>query len=126
MTPHEFAQGWKLLIVQPWGWRYRSVTAEGKPSEDSQLQLEFYYHHLKFGHPEAWMKTAHLFAAGDAWPSVHEVRTTLQLFHPRCTQALTDQRPDTRSGMPDALRIKLQEDGLLKTMPAEQDDGHAY
>lgn len=117
MTPQEFSTGWKFLINQPWGWRYKTVTAEGKPSEESKLQLEFYYSQLSFGHPDAWMKTAQLYAAGSEWPSLGSLRDTLSMFHRRCLTRLTDQTPDTGIPMPEEIRQKLQADGILRSMP---------
>lgn len=77
MTQAEFAKGWKLLILQPWGWRYRSLTEQGAPSEESRTQMEFYYDKLKFGHPDAWMKVAGSYAEGEKWPSVESLRSSL-------------------------------------------------
>jgi hypothetical protein len=91
VTQFEFAKGWKLLILQPWGWRYRSLTAEGQPTEESRTQLAFYYDKLKWAHPEAWFKTASLFAEGKEWPSVSELRASLQSLNPRYVPALTDR-----------------------------------
>lgn len=120
MTQQEFAKGWKLLILQPWGKLYRGVTEEGQPTEEAKTQMAFYYDKLKYGHPDAWMKTAELYAEGHAWPHLAEVRNTLSTFHRRCVTAITDQSKTTdRVPMPDAIRKKLQEDGILKTMPAE-------
>ena len=77
MTQPEFSKGWRLLINQPWGWRYKSVTPTGQPTEESKTQLEFYYTHLSFGHALAWMKVADLFAQGETWPSVSVLKAAL-------------------------------------------------
>lgn len=120
MTQQEFAKGWKLLILQPWGKPYRGITEEGQMTEEAKTQMQFYYEKLKYGHPDAWIKTAELYAEGKGWPSLSDVRETLSMFHRRCVVALTDQSKTTdRVPMPEAIRKKLQEDGILKTMPPE-------
>lgn len=121
MTQHDFAQGWKLLIVQPWGKLYRSLTDEGQMSEEAKIQMQFYYEKLKFAHKDAWIKTAELYAEGAKWPSLSEVRDTLSMFHRRCVTALTDQSQTTdRVPMPEEIRKKLQEGGILNTMPTDR------
>ena len=89
MTNFEFVKGWKLLILQPWGWLYRGLTEQGQPTEEARTQMEFYYDKLKWAHPEAWWKVAELYAQGkeekedkkgnklNQWPSVWELQTAL-------------------------------------------------
>jgi hypothetical protein len=117
MTQHEFAQGWKLLILQPWGARYRTLTKEGQPSEESRTQLEFYYDKLKFGSAEAWRKTAELFASGEKWPSVNELRETLSHFNRQVVKAVEGPKPDYRP-MPDDIREMIQR--ATKSMPGQK------
>ena len=99
MTKAEFARGWKLLILQPWGWTYRSLTEHGVPTEESRAQMEFYFDSLKWAHPDAWIRIATLFAEGrpkvdlhgkkvDQWPSVWELRISLQAINHEYVQAL--------------------------------------
>lgn len=120
MTQQEFAKGWKLLILQPWGKLYRGVTEEGQMTEEALTQMQFYYDKLKFAHKDAWMKTAEMYAEGKQWPSVSEVRDTVTIYHRRCVVAVTDQSKTTdRIPMPEDIRKKLQEGGILKPMPTE-------
>ena len=117
MTQAEFAKGWKLLILQPWGRHYRMLTAEGTLTEDAKTQMELYFKKLQFGHPLAWIKVAELYAEGSEWPSITSLRQTLTSMNGRYQQALTDQRHTTdRVPMPDEIRRKLQAGGILKSI----------
>ena len=104
MTKAEFARGWKLLILQPWGWTYRSLTEHGVPTEESRAQMEFYFDSLKWAHPDAWIRIATLFAEGrpkvdlhgkkvDQWPSVWELRTALQQINHQYVRTLPPPQP---------------------------------
>lgn len=90
MTKSEFAAGWKLLILQPWGWRYRSLTSEGKPSEESRLQMELYYNRLHWGHPQAWLDVVNLYVEGEEWPSIQALKQSLSQVNPRYMKSLPD------------------------------------
>lgn len=103
MTQAEFAKGWKLLILQPWGWRYRSLDAQGKPTEESMTQMEFYFSKLKWAHPEAWWKVADTYAQGDEWPSVSVLQQALRHLNGRYVRALPNLRTPA-CGMPDDVR----------------------
>lgn len=113
MTKAEFAKGWKLLILQPWGWRYRTVTAEGKPTEESQSQLDFYYDKLKWATAEAWWNVVeNIYAQGEAWPSLREINHSLQSVNARFVKALP--KPEvTGSAMPEEVRTQLSKLGVF-------------
>jgi len=102
MTRGEFAKGWKLLILQPWGWLYRGLTERGQPTEESKTQMEFYYDKLQWAHPEAWWRVAELYAQGkeerddkkgNHWPSVWELRTALQQINHQYVRTLPAPQP---------------------------------
>jgi len=107
MTHAQFAQGWKLLILQPWGWRYRSLTDQGQPTEESRAQLEFYFQKLQWGHEKAWMKVADLYAQGHEWPSVTELKRALQSMQGQFVKGLTDGRADRYEPIPEELRERF-------------------
>lgn len=114
MTQYEFAQGWKLLILQPWGWRYRTLTAKGDPSPESEAQLRFYYNKLKWAEAAYWMRAAELFAEGDEWPSVHDLTMSLKLMQAQNQKKL--EGPEMQpSEMPEEVRAMLQK--IIKGMP---------
>lgn len=107
MTQAEFAQGWKLLILQPWGWRYGRLDAQGRPTEESRAQLEFYFAKLQWAHPAAWMKVADLYAQGNEWPSVRDMAQALRNVNSQFVQALPKPRAssdDLPKGMPAEVR----------------------
>lgn len=114
MTQAEFSRGWKLLILQPWGARYRTVTTDGRPTEESKTQLEFYYDKLKFGSAEAWWKVAQLYAQGEKWPSLNELRDSLLHLNRQCMPAIPGPKVQGE-GMPDKVREMIFKVG--KTMP---------
>ena len=103
MTQAEFIKGWTLLILQPWGWRYRSMTADGRPSEESRQQLEFYYDKLKWAEPKAWLTITELYAQGGEWPSVSALKTALHQVNARFLTALPAPEP-TYAAMPVEIR----------------------
>ena len=112
MTHAEFAKGWTLLILQPWGWRYRGMTDNGKPTEESKMQLEFYYDKLKWAHPEAWWKVASMIAEGTEWPSISALRQSLTYINRQYVTAITDSRADDLIPMPDEFREQLTRLGV--------------
>ena len=95
-----------MLILQPWGWRYRGMTDQGHPTEESTAQLEFYYAKLKWAQGEAWMNVAERFAEGEKWPSVQELRQALQHINVKYVQALPQPEPELVP-MPDDVREAL-------------------
>jgi hypothetical protein len=111
MTQGEFAKGWKLLILQPWGWRYRSLDAHGKPTEEAMTQMEFYFAKLKWAHPEAWWQVADRFAQGGEWPSVDELRNSLRQVNGRYVKSLTGPRTGYDGGMPAEVRAMVERIG---------------
>lgn len=88
MTQSEFAQGWKLLILQPWGWRYRALDQDGKPTSEAQLQLQFYFDKLQWLTGAAWLEVATLFAQGDEWPSLSALQTAGRQTNARYVKTL--------------------------------------
>ena len=115
MTPAEFAKGWKLLVLQPWGWRYRSLTDQGTMTEETKTQMEFYYDKLKWAHPDAWMKVSDLFAQEEEWPSVQAFKVALQNINSRYVKGLTDARKDSYEPMPEGFKERIGKIG--KSMP---------
>jgi len=83
MTREEFAKGWLLLIVQPWGRRYAEDT------DIARTQSEFYYHQLKEIPSQDWWHTCEVIASGSLWPSVDDIRGRLGegTGHPGVEQA---------------------------------------
>lgn len=111
MPMGEFAKGWKLLILQPWGWRYRGLVEDPQteqmiPSEESKTQLHFYYDKLKWAQAAAWMQVAEVYAQGKDWPSLHELKTALQHVNAKHVTALPSPRPELVP-MPEEVREKL-------------------
>jgi hypothetical protein len=89
MTKSEFAKGWKLLILQPWGWRYRGLDEQGRPTAESKAQMEFYYAKLQWATPEAWQHVVEtIFAQGEEWPSVKAINQSLLHLNARFVKAL--------------------------------------
>lgn len=111
MTHAEFAQGWKLLIVQPWGWRYRSLDAAGVPTAETKLQMEFYYDKLKWMAPEAWQEVAALFAQGEEWPSIGALNTAARQVNHKYVKALP---PSPSAAAPSIDEAKARE--ILKRL----------
>lgn len=80
MTREEFMPGWLLLTIQPWGRKYAGQDATAK------LQFEFYWSRLERFHAAAWNDTCRLFAAGERWPSVDELRHAIHSSLPAGVQ----------------------------------------
>lgn len=114
MTQAEFAKAWKFLILQPWGWRYRSLTPDGQPTEESKTQLEFYYEKLKWAHGEAWLKVALDYAQGNEWPSLSELRQSLLVINRNFIKAIKDTSTQELVTMPEEVRQKLARLGVGK------------
>lgn len=76
MTRDEFVQGWNLLVAQPWGKRY-TATRDQSSAQTSATQLTFYFKKLGSYPSGAWFVACELFAQGDHWPSIDEMRTTI-------------------------------------------------
>lgn len=88
MTREDFVAGWLLLTLQPWGRRYANQDQVAK------LQFEFYWSRLGKGHGEAWKGSCHVFASGEKWPSVDELKTTMNNSLPPRLQ-ITNQADQT-------------------------------
>jgi hypothetical protein len=83
MTRDEFLTGWQLLVAQPWGRTYRSETSPRMAA----TQLEFYFRKLEKYPADMWLVAAEIFAGGAHWPSVEEMRTTLNNSLPKGHQS---------------------------------------
>lgn len=110
MTKREFAQGWKLLILQPWGWRYRTLTPQGTPSEESQTQLDFYYSKLSWAHADAWREVAERYAQGEEWPSLDALKLSLRHANLKNIKLLTPPMP-VHEEIPPEVREMLSKIG---------------
>jgi hypothetical protein len=111
MTQGEFAKGWKLLILQPWGWRYRGLDATGKPTEEAMTQMEFYFAKLQWAHCEAWWKVADMYAQGSEWPSVADLRNSLRQVNGCYVKALNAPQAGYPNGMPAEVREMVERIG---------------
>lgn len=112
MNQAEFARGWKLLIIQPWGWRYNQMDQSGQPTIAAKQQMEFYFDKLKWAQPEAWLEVVDLFARGDVWPSLEALAQALRQVNVKFVKALPKPEPQFEP-MPDAVRVQLQRMGVL-------------
>ena len=106
-----FAKGWKLLLLQPWGWRYRGLVEDPQTkkliaSAEADTQMHFYYRELKWAQSEAWMDVALRFARGEKWPSVNELQLALRHVNSRYVKALPQPEPPLVP-MPDEVRAQL-------------------
>ena len=117
MSQAEFVKGWKLLIIQPWGWRYNQTDASGKPTAAAMTQMEFYFEKLRWAHPQAWWTVAQTYAQGNDWPSVNELRQALQYANGKYVDAVTDQRPG--EPMPEGVRAIFERLTGKLSMPDE-------
>ncbi len=112
MSQAEFARGWKLLIIQPWGWRYNQMDQSGQPTSAAMKQMEFYYDKLKWAQAAAWLAVVDLFARGDKWPSVDDLTQALRQANSKFVRALPKPEPRWEP-MPDEVRAQLQRLGVL-------------
>ena len=113
MTKAEFLKPYLLLVLQPWGRRYDLRTPEG------QAQVEFYFSKLGWAHPKAWEKTVDLYAQGKEWPSVTELKRSLQHVNGQYVRAIGDDRKRRSEQMPEKVREMLEKIGNAQTMPQE-------
>lgn len=89
MTQAEFAKGWKVLVLQPWGWRYNQLDkTTGLPTEEAKTQLELYYAKLQWAKADAWWSVAQQYAGGTAWPGLQELKHSLQAVQAYHVQSL--------------------------------------
>lgn len=115
MTRAEFSVGWTLLLTQPWGWRYNKLE-NGKPTAEAIVQLDFYYAKLSWAHPDAWRHVAELYAQGNEWPSVTDLKRALQQINANFVTALPAPTDELVS-MPDEVRTML--DRIIKSKSME-------
>jgi len=87
MTRDEFMGGWVMLTIQPWGRRYSGTDMT------SRVQQEFYYQRVRTLPHGGWETACNLFASGDHWPSVDELRGAVLRSLPARYQL-----PDHRDG----------------------------
>ena len=113
MTQAEFSKGWKLLILQPWGWRYRSLTEQGAMTEETKTQMEFYYAKLKWAQGPAWWHVAADHAQGEEWPSLNALNKALQVINQRFVPAIQHVKAGGGLSMDEALAEKPE---LLETL----------
>lgn len=127
MTRKEFMIGWSILVLQPWGWRYSKVGADGRPTADSLAQIDFYFTKLSWAHPQAWSTVAEMYAEGKDWPSVQELRLSLQAINARFIKSLTDQTEKEYCECPEDVQAILDRvrDGKTFSFPADQKEGTA-
>lgn len=109
MTRNEFLTGWKLLVLQPAAWRFNQIGKDGRPTADAIAQLDFYFSKLGWADPEAWRKVAELYAEGKEWPSIQELRSSLQNLNRRAVKALPHRSEGTE--MPEEVRAMLAKIG---------------
>ena len=89
MTREEFTHGWIFLTTQPWGAIY-----DGRLEPDkARIQFELYYERLSYAHPQAWLRTAKLFAAGAQWPALDAIRQSLSQCNQSFRPALPTPQP---------------------------------
>lgn len=122
MTRKEFMAGWSLLVLQPWGWRYNKVGGDGQPTSEALAQIEFYFSKLSWAHPQAWRQVVELYAEGKEWPSVQELRISLQTINARFVVGLTDQTTKAYCECPAELHAILSRvrDGKTFSFPADR------
>lgn len=72
MTGEQFARGWALLTIQPWGKLYRGQGPE------ATIQAELYYRHVDKANPIVWQAVCESAAMGERWPSLSDLKTALQ------------------------------------------------
>jgi len=71
MTREEFAKGWVFLTVQPWGKRYAGTDGA------ANIQSELYYKRFAYVNPYVWQGCCEVYASGDHWPSMDELRLAI-------------------------------------------------
>lgn len=91
MTRQEFMLGWSILVLQPWGRHYNQVIKDGTPTADAVAQFNLYFAKLKWAHPDAWQRVAERYAEGKEWPSVHDLRISLQHANQDYIKPLSDR-----------------------------------
>jgi hypothetical protein len=109
MKRDEFLKGWSLLVMQPWGYRYNKVDTNGRPVGDGLMQLNLYFESLKWADAQAWLKVTVLFARGEKWPSVNELRDGLRNVNGGFVKALSNH-PEYCE-MPDEVRAMIEKIG---------------
>lgn len=103
MTREEFILGWNLLVAQPWGRRYATVTDKSS-AVTAATQLEFYFRKLCTYEGTFWRVTCESFAAGDHWPSVDELRTSMNFNLP---QRMRLEYNTEQSEMPEPIALAM-------------------
>jgi len=98
MIREDFLRGYLLLTTQPWGKLYRTVSEKqnGEPSP-AEIQLELYYQVLGMTHATVWQQACAIHAMGNRWPSVDDLKITVQQHSPILT-ALPAPQQTNRDG----------------------------
>ncbi len=73
MTKEQFARGWAILTIQPWGKLYRGQGPE------ATIQAELYYRHVDKANPVVWQAVCESAAMGERWPSLSDLKSALQV-----------------------------------------------
>ena len=101
MTQQEFMRGWVLLTCQPWGKPYRAQGPSGQV-DPSDVQAEFYFERVKACDGSAWAMACKEHAAGERWPSLDQLTTTMAAY--RSTTLRIAQEEPAGVSMEEALK----------------------
>jgi hypothetical protein len=104
MTRPEFIRGWLLLTAQPWGKRYQGDYGTSPEPGPAAIQAELYFKALNFAYAPAWIEVCELFAGGDHWPSISQMKEALR--HAKA------QRPAVAQQEPDGIYLTKEQFGL--------------
>lgn len=88
MNQVEFNAGWRLLLYQPWAYRYKSVNEFGELSSESKGQSEFYFESLKGASGDEWIRICKEHAKGKEWPSIDTLKRSLSSVKTYASRAL--------------------------------------
>jgi len=88
MTEVEFNAGWRLLLLQPWAYRYKAINEFGELSSDAHEQRLFYFEQLKACDGKAWLRIAKEYAKGKEWPALDTLKRSLSSVVSRSTESL--------------------------------------
>lgn len=103
MTKEDFLQGWNLLVAQPWGRRYATVN-DRETAIIAATQLQFYFKKLGHFPSDVWQVECELYAAGDHWPSIDELKQSCRNVLPRRKQLEYENKFDD---MPEPIALSL-------------------
>ena len=92
MTQPEFMRGWIILTSQPWGKPYRTQGEAGQ-IDPGDVQLELYFERVKACDGIAWARACKEHAAGERWPSLDQLMTTMAAYRSTMPRIARDE-PD--------------------------------